>query len=103
MFDGIVGEGLIAAEHDPETEAEGKNIGALVNGPAALIVIGGPIVAVLFQRGEFSAADTQATAATLGAYASGLPAYVLVRVLAPGFFARDDTVTPMRIAAVRPQ
>lgn len=67
---------------------------------AALIVIAGPIIAVLFERGQFTAADTAATAATLAAYASGLPAYVLVRVLAPGFFARDDTVTPVRIAAV---
>ncbi|MBE0531061.1 MAG: murein biosynthesis integral membrane protein MurJ [Rhodospirillales bacterium] len=66
---------------------------------AALIIIAGPIIAVLFERGQFTAADTAATAATLAAYASGLPAYVLVRVLAPGFFARDDTVTPVRIAA----
>lgn len=66
---------------------------------AALVVIAGPIITVLFERGQFDAADTAATAATLAAYASGLPAYVLVRVLAPGFFAREDTVTPVRVAA----
>ena len=57
-----------------------------------------PILAVLFQRGAFSAADTAATAAALAAYAAGLPAFVLVKVLAPGFFARHDTATPVKVA-----
>ncbi|MGH7063292.1 MAG: lipid II flippase MurJ, partial [Stellaceae bacterium] len=46
----------------------------------------------------FSAADTAATASALAAYAAGLPAFVLVKVLAPAFFARHDTKTPVRIA-----
>jgi len=66
---------------------------------AALFVIAEPIIAVLFQRGQFGAADTQATARALMAYSTGLPAYVLIRVLAPGFFAREDTKTPVKIAA----
>lgn len=66
---------------------------------AALFVIAEPVIAVLFERGRFGAMDTEATAAALAAYATGLPAYVLIRVLAPGFFAREDTVTPVRIAA----
>jgi putative peptidoglycan lipid II flippase len=53
---------------------------------------------VLFQRGAFTAHDTAATAAALAAYAAGLPAFVLVKVLAPAFFARHDTATPVRIA-----
>lgn len=83
------------------SQNRGLEFALLMTLPAtvALIVIAGPIIAVLFERGQFTAADTAATAATLAAYASGLPAYVLVRVLAPGFFARDDTVTPVRIAA----
>ena len=83
------------------TQNRGLEFALLLTLPAAaaLVVIAGPIIAVLFERGQFTAADTAATAATLAAYASGLPAYVLVRVLAPGFFARDDTVTPVRIAA----
>jgi putative peptidoglycan lipid II flippase len=56
-------------------------------------------VIVLFERGRFDAFDSIATASALAAYATGLPAYVLIRVLAPGFFAREDTVTPVRIAA----
>jgi len=67
---------------------------------AALIAIPDPIVSVLFERGAFDRAASAATAAALAAYAMGLPAYVLIRVLTPGFFAREDTVTPVRIAAV---
>ena len=66
---------------------------------AALLAVPGPIVAVLFEHGRFGAADTAATAAALAAYAAGLPAYVLVRVLSPGFFAREDMVAPVKIAA----
>ncbi|MEX2455024.1 MAG: murein biosynthesis integral membrane protein MurJ [Rhodospirillaceae bacterium] len=71
-----------------------------VPGAAALLVIAGPIVAVLFERGAFGAAETAATAGALGAYALGLPAYVLIKVLGPGFFAREDTATPVKIAAL---
>jgi putative peptidoglycan lipid II flippase len=64
----------------------------------ALLVVPGPIVTVLFERGAFTAADSQATAAALAAYAAGLPAFVLVKILQPPFFAREDTVTPLRFA-----
>jgi putative peptidoglycan lipid II flippase len=65
-----------------------------------LAVLSLPIMQVLFERGAFSAADAAATARVLAAYAVGLPAYVLVKVLAPGFFARKDTRTPVKIAVV---
>lgn len=67
---------------------------------AALIVVAAPIITVLFERGAFDAADSAATAAALGAYAVGLPAFVLIKVLAPGYFARQDTRTPLKIAVV---
>lgn len=67
---------------------------------AALIVMPGPIVAVLFERGAFDATAARATAEALIAFSLGVPAYVLVKVLAPGFFAREDTRTPVVIAAV---
>jgi putative peptidoglycan lipid II flippase len=66
---------------------------------AALLVIALPIVTMLFERGAFGPTETRATADALMAYATGLPAYVLIRVLTPGFFAREDTSTPVRIAA----
>lgn len=61
----------------------------------ALYLAAEPIVRVLFQRGAFTAIDTNATAAMLAAFALGLPAYVLIKVLQPSFFAREDTKTPM--------
>ena len=66
----------------------------------ASFAIAGPIVAVLFERGAFGAAETAATAAALMAFSVGLPAYVLVKVLAPAFFAREDTRTPVRFAVI---
>jgi len=66
----------------------------------ALIVIPHEIIAVLFQRGAFDAADTSKTASALMAFALGLPAYVLVKVLAPGYFARKNTRTPVKIGVL---
>jgi len=67
---------------------------------AALIVLPQAIISVLFERGAFGAAEAAATAAALAAYAAGLPAYVLIKVLTPGFYAREDTRTPVKIAVV---
>ena len=67
--------------------------------PAAfgLALLAGPLVATLFGYGEFSAADTRMTSLSLIAYAAGLPAFLAIKVLAPAFFARQDTKTPVRI------
>ncbi len=69
--------------------------------PAAVALMAMPhaIVEVLFERGRFTEADTRATAAALAAFAAGLPAFVLIKVFSPAFFAREDTRTPMRFAA----
>lgn len=66
----------------------------------ALAVLAAPIIEVLFERGAFGPQDTQRTAVALAAYAFGLPAFVFVKVLSPGYFAREDTVTPMWIGAI---
>jgi putative peptidoglycan lipid II flippase len=66
----------------------------------ALFVIADPVVKVLFQRGVFGDTQASATAAALAVFALALPAYVLIKSLAPGFFGRGDTVTPVKIAAV---
>ena len=93
---------LRLGEHDAAvaTQNRGLELALLLTLPAAvaLMVLAQPILAVLFQRGAFSPADTAATAAALAAYAAGLPAFVLVKVLAPAFFARHDTATPVKIA-----
>lgn len=64
----------------------------------ALFAVPAPIIQVLFERGVFSAADTTATAAALAAFALGLPAFVLIKVFSPVFFAHEDTKTPMLYA-----
>jgi len=64
----------------------------------ALIVIPGPIVGVLFERGAFDAADTRATALAVAIYGAGLPAFVLQKVISPLYFAREDTRSPFRFA-----
>ena len=66
----------------------------------ALFVMADPVVKVLFQRGAFGDIQASATAAALTMFALGLPAYVLIKSLAPSFFGRGDTVTPVKIAAV---
>jgi len=67
---------------------------------AALAAIATPITMVLFQHGAFGPEATRTTAAALAAFAIGLPAYVIVKALAPAFFAREDTVTPVRAAVI---
>lgn len=67
---------------------------------AALLVIAQPVTATLFGRGAFGPAEIAATAAALAVYAAGLPAYVLAKALTPAFYAREDTGTPVKIAAV---
>lgn len=66
---------------------------------AGILVLAGPIAAVLYERGAFTSTDRDAVAAALAAFAGGLPAYVLIKALAPGFFGRQDTATPVKISA----
>ena len=76
--------------------------GLLLSLPAAvaLWLLADPIIRVLFERGQFGPDDTLRTASALAAFVVGLPAFVLVKALTPGFFAREDTRTPLYIAIV---
>lgn len=80
----------------------GLRLGLAIAVPSAfgMAVLALPIVTTLFQYGAFSTADAAMTAASVTAYAVGLPAYVAVKVLAPAFYSRQDTRTPVRIAIV---
>jgi putative peptidoglycan lipid II flippase len=84
-----------------DSQNRGMELGMLLTLPAAagLIVLAGPIVQVLFERGAFSPEAANQTALALAAYAAGLPAFVLIKVFQPGFFARQDTKTPVKVAA----
>jgi putative peptidoglycan lipid II flippase len=66
----------------------------------ALIVIPYPIISTLFQHGAFTKEDANLTALSLAGFAIGIPGYVLIKVLQPGYFARENTKTPMLIAGV---
>ncbi|MBO0661366.1 murein biosynthesis integral membrane protein MurJ [Jiella sp. MQZ9-1] len=61
----------------------------------ALFIIPEPIIRVIYERGQFHPAATIAVGSVLGLYALGLPAFVMIKVFSPGFFAREDTKTPM--------
>ncbi|VAW59389.1 Proposed peptidoglycan lipid II flippase MurJ [hydrothermal vent metagenome] len=71
----------------------------LVALPASLglLLLASPLLATLFGYGKFSLHDTQMASLSLMAYSLGLPAFIYIKVLAPGFYARQDTQTPMRI------
>ena len=71
-----------------KTQNRALEFGALLTVPAAigLMVLATPIITVLFERGAFEAADTAATATAMIAFAAGLPAFVLVKVLQTGVF-----------------
>lgn len=68
--------------------------------PAAvgLFLLSAPLLTTLFNYGEFDIEDTRMASLSLMAYALGLPAFIIIKILAPGFYARQDTKTPMRIA-----
>ncbi|MDH7974624.1 murein biosynthesis integral membrane protein MurJ [Sphingomonas sp. AR_OL41] len=85
-----------------ETQNRGMELALLLTLPAtvALVLCGAPIVAALFEHGKFSAQDTLYTAQALAAFSVGLPSYILIKVLTPGFYARSDTKTPVRYATI---
>ena len=62
---------------------------------AGLIALAEPLAVVMFQYGKFTAADAAGTALALVAFSAGLPAYILIRVLSPSYFARHDTKSPV--------
>jgi putative peptidoglycan lipid II flippase len=66
----------------------------------AMFVLAGPILATLFQHGRFTAYDTRMTTYSLGVYALALFGFTLVKVLAPAYFARQDTRTPVRVGVI---
>lgn len=74
----------------------------LIGVPAALalVLLAEPILITLFYRGALTLADVEMSALSLQAYSIGLIAFMLVKVLAPGFYARKDTATPVKIGIV---
>lgn len=84
------------------TMDEGIGLAMALTLPAAAALLIAPVFLIdaFFTRGEFLASDAAMSGAALFHFAWGVPAFVLIKVLAPAFFAREDTRTPMRYALV---
>ena len=76
--------------------------GLLLGLPSAvgLFVLAGPMIATLFQSELFDATDVAMSRQSLMAYSLGLLSFILIKVLAPGYYSRQDTRTPVRIAVI---
>ena len=74
----------------------------LIGTPAmlGLALLAGPLLVTLFNYGEFDAQDVAMSRLSLTAYSLGLLGFIAVKVLAPGYFARQDTRTPVRIGVI---
>ena len=77
-------------------------VSLLLTVPAAiaLMALPHPVIQVLFERGAFEPDDTLATSRALMAFSAGLPAFVMIKVFSPAYFAREDTRTPMWFAMI---
>lgn len=95
LLAGQIAAGQRLSAHRSQNRAIEVSLALTLPAAVALAVLAAPIVAVLFQRGAFSAAAAGETARVLVAYSLGLTAFVLVKALLPAFFARGDTKTPV--------
>lgn len=85
-----------------DTLSSSLNLVFLMTLPSAcgLVVLGEPIIRLIYERGKFDAADTTMTAYALAGYSIGLTGYAAIKILSPAFYALDDAKTPMIIAIV---
>ena len=90
----VLGDDRAAIAH-AESRALELAAGLALPATLGLLVLGEPIVRMLFEHGAFTADDTAATARTLTWLALALPAHVLFKSLAPAFFARENTTAPL--------
>jgi putative peptidoglycan lipid II flippase len=83
-----------------DVQARAFDLSMLLTLPAtlALVVAAGPIIGALYQGGQYTIEDARVTGNILAILVTGLPAYVLVKVLTPAFYARKDVKTPVWIA-----
>src|SRR5699024_7364116 len=66
----------------------------------ALVILAEPLLALLFMRGAFTVNDVMMASRSLVTYALSIPAFFLIRVLAPVFFSRQDTKTPVKYSLI---
>ena len=99
----------LSARHAEQDQTKFKNmmdwaakVIVLVGVPAsiALFMLSTPIIQTLFERGQFDANDTAMTAMALQCMSGGVIAFMLIKVFAPGFYAQQDTKTPVRVGLI---
>ena len=90
------------SEQFDQTLQWAMKLSLLISIPAmfGLVALSSPILSSLVQYREFTALDVQMSTLSLMAYALGLPAFIYIKVLAPGFFSRQDTKTPVKIGLI---
>lgn len=90
------------AQAGTRTMDDGLGLAMALTFPAAAALMAAPVFLIdaFFVRGAFLPSDAAAAGAALFHFAWGVPAFVLIKVLAPPFFAREDTKTPMRFALI---
>ncbi|MGL5800233.1 MAG: murein biosynthesis integral membrane protein MurJ, partial [Plesiomonas sp.] len=91
-----------SGEHFAKTMDWGVRMIFLLGVPAmcGIAVLAKPMMMVLFMRGEFTFADVNAASLSLLAFNCGLVSFMLIKVLAPGYYARQDTKTPVRYGII---
>lgn len=95
-----IGSGNEVAAKDTQNRAIELAMFLSLPAAVALSIAATPLIRGLLQHGEFTPADTTGAASALAVFALGVPAYVLIKVLTPGFYARQDTKTPVRVALI---
>ena len=93
-----IGSGNEQAAKDTQNRAIELALFLSLPAAIALCIAATPLIRGLLQHGEFTPAETIGSASALAVFALGVPAYVLIKVLTPGFYAREDTKTPVRVA-----
>ncbi|MBP6030435.1 MAG: murein biosynthesis integral membrane protein MurJ [Sphingobium sp.] len=93
-----IGSGNESAAKETQNRAIELSLFLALPAAVALCVAATPLIRGLLQHGVFTAQDTVGAASALAVFALGVPAYVLIKVLTPGFYARQDTKTPVRVA-----
>jgi len=86
--------------HDLQNRAVEFSLFLTLPASAVLVILPETVVQLLFERGSFDSGATAVVSAILMIYGLGLPAFVLIKALIPGFFAREDSKTPMIFAAI---
>ncbi len=90
---------LKAGDHKDAEHLQNRSLefgyGLTLPAAVGMMVMPGPMINIVYERGAFTPETTQLAAAALAAFAAGLPAFVLIKVFSPSYFAREDMRSPL--------